>query len=180
MILHRIVLLVALAVAVQAAPLTWTLSNAVFGDGGTAVGSFVYDASTVAVVSYSIQTSAGADPNFSGFLYQNGAPNDTGVIVYSGLDMIDFTTNFANSHGTNLQLRLAPLAGLTNAGGVVSFDFTNVYLGECYNCSPFRQFASGQMVSAVSAGVPEPATALLVLIPLACGVLVRRRLSGRR
>ena len=158
----------------QAAPLTWTLNNAVFGDGGTAVGSFVYDASTLTVVSYSIQTSQDA-PDFPGFLYQNGAPNNISATVFPISDLILFATSFTNGNPNGIQLRLAPVAGLTDAGGVVSLNLNSGLSVECYNCSPHRPFVSGEMVS-----VPEPATALLVLVPLAWGVLVRRRLSGRR
>ena len=173
MILQKIVLLVAVAFAVQAAPITWNLNNAVFADGGTAVGSFVYNALTTTVVSYSIQTSAGSNPALPGFLYQNGAPNNIGAFVFSV--GILFATSFNNGQLNGLELRLAPRAGLTDAGGVVSLDLASAV--ECYNCSPYRLFVSGEMVSA---SVPEPATGLLVLVPLAWGVLVRRRISGRR
>jgi hypothetical protein len=173
---HRIALLVALAFAVQAGPITWNLNDAVFGDGGTAVGSFVYDASITTVVSYSIQTSAVSNPAFPGFLYQNGAPNNLGAMVIPVPYYILFETSFTNGNLNGIELRLAPVAGLTDAGGVVSLDLSSLSV-ECYNCSPFRLFVSGELVSA---GVPEPATGLLVLVPLAWGVLVRRRISGRR
>ncbi len=172
--LSRFILLLSLVAVAQGGPITWSLNNAVFGDGGTAVGSFVFDATTQTVLSYSIQTSQGSNPAFPGFLYQDGAPGNTGVFTSTMGNFILFETSFTNGNPNGIELRLAPLSGLTNAGGVVALGTSSV---ECYNCDPFRTFVSGQMVAE---GVPEPATALLVLIPLAGGVLIRRRLGEKR
>lgn len=174
MFMRKIFFSFAIAVAAHASPLTWTLSNAVFDDQGTAVGSFVYDASTLTVLSYSIQTSGGNETTFPAFLFQNGAPQNTGATVWVGYDMIDFESSFTNGNANAVQLRLAPLAGLTDAGGVVNLDLSNLFQGECYNCNPIRAFVSGQMIAG-EAAVPEPSTVALTLLPLALGVILARR-----
>jgi hypothetical protein len=123
MFLRKILLFLAIAGAAYAGPVTWSLSNALFSDGGT------------------------------------------------------FGSTFTNGNLNGLQLRLAPVLSLTNAGGVVNFDLNNVYLGECFNCSPNRLFVSGRMIG--EAPVPEPSTVALTLLPLALGVLTVRRLRHR-
>ena len=47
-----------LSSAANAVPITWTLQNVVFEDGGTASGSFVYDAVTGIASAANIQTSS--------------------------------------------------------------------------------------------------------------------------
>lgn len=177
MFMRKILLLFAIAGAAYAGPVTWSLSNALFNDGGTAVGSFVFDASTNTVLSYSIATSGGDTNAFPAFLFQNGSPNNTGATVYTSLNIIDFGSTFTNGNLNGLQLRLASVLSLTDAGGVVNFDLNNFYLGECFNCSPNRAFVSGQMIG--EAAVPEPSTVALTLLPLALGVLTVRRLRHR-
>ena len=172
MFMRKILLFFAVAVAANAGPITWTLSDAVFGDGGTAVGSFVYDWSIQTVLSYSILTSGGNETDFPPFLFQNGGPNNIGVSVAPGPDYISFYSNFTNGNPNGLDLRLGPVSGLTDAGGVVDLDLSDSV--QCYNCSPFRLFVSGQMI-AEEAAVPEPSTVALTLLPLALGVILARR-----
>jgi len=172
MFMRKILLFFAIAVAANAGPITWTLSDAVFGDGGTAVGSFVYDASIQIVLSYSILTSGGNETTFPPFLFQNGAPDNTGVFVSTGADYISFHSSFTNGNLNGVDLRIGPVSGLTDAGGVVDLDLSDSV--ECYNCSPFRLFVSGQMI-AEEAAVPEPSTIALTLLPLALGVILARR-----
>jgi hypothetical protein len=178
MYFRKLMICLAIAVAANATPITWTLSNAVFSDEGTATGWFIYDASLETVLSYSIGTSGGNTTTIPAFLFQNGAPNNTGATVYPGNDLIDFRTSFTNGNLNGLELRLAPLAGLTNAGGTVNIDLSNPYQAECYNCFPGRVFVSGQLVGVAT--VPEPSTAVLALLPLALGAirLYRRRIAG--
>src|SRR5262245_37663950 len=46
----------------NAVPLTWTLNNATFTDGGMATGSYMFDADTAAFSNISITTSGGVLP----------------------------------------------------------------------------------------------------------------------
>jgi hypothetical protein len=35
---------------------------------------------------------------------------------------------------------------LTDAGGTIAIDLANLYQGECFNCSPYRNFTAGNLV----------------------------------
>ena len=48
------------SVPLRAIPLTWTLHNVTFNDGGTASGTYVYDADTNTVSNINIVTTAGS------------------------------------------------------------------------------------------------------------------------
>jgi hypothetical protein len=171
----RIVLLsLALAATLNAAPLTWVLENAAFTDGGTATGWFVFDADTEQVLSYSILTSGGNTSVFPAFLFQNGAPDNLGAYYdpYNGGFMFD--SSFTNGYPDDLQLRLAPVGGvLTDAGGVLSLDLNSPWQAECYNCSPYRVFQSGELSS-----TPEPGSGLMAL--LAAALTLAGRQASRR
>jgi hypothetical protein len=163
---------------VLATPLTWTLQNVTFSDGGTATGSFVYDASTETVVSYSISVSGGNTTVFPPFVYQNGGADNTGTSVVSGDGVIDFNTDLESGfHQRFLALPVLPLP----ASGTQALDLTNPYGAECYDCNPYRTFASGQVVSSAA---PSPTTvpvlsrwalAGLAILLLAAGVLLLSR-----
>jgi hypothetical protein len=142
-----------------AAPVTWVLENAVFSDGGTAAGSFVYDATTKVLLDYNIQISGGDESLFPTLLYKPGAPHNLLGIIEESNDILRFLTDLPspdiviNPFGKR-ELRLAPVTLLTNAGGIVNIDLSNIFQGECYNCVPSRSFQSGQMVAVI----PEGAT----------------------
>ena len=179
--MKTLLLALTLAAALRAGPLTWVLKDAVFADGGTATGSFVFDASTQQISSYNILTSGGDTSVFPAFLFQNGTPSNVGADAVPDADIIVFSSNFDNGYLEDLELRLAPLSGLTDAGGVVSLDLTNGYMGECFNCEPYRVFVSGEMDAATPEPTPEPATGLLVLLALAAATLAgRARLNFTR
>jgi hypothetical protein len=146
---------------------TWTLNNLTFSDGGTATGSFVYDAVTNTVSNIHVVTSAGTvfsgqtytalDPGFGPFpfdiaLLPNASlPDLTGQI---GLE-IEFFVSQDSDIFTNL----------TNAGGVVVADINEI---ECANaaCSTgiFPDIRGtvngGTVVGTVS--TPEPTSLLLL------------------
>lgn len=154
--------------AATAVPVTWTLDSVSFNDGGTASGWFIADADAPAVTSFEISVAGGNTANFPEFTYtsasvgQSAAFNPFIVIFHSG-DSSQF--------GVERQLRLAFVTALTNAGGTVLLDVTSPAMSECYNCSPYRAVTGA--VTSVEA-VPEPATMLLILIPLAIGSVRRR------
>ena len=138
-------------------PKTWTLGEVAFSDGATASGSFVFDAATHVASDWNITTTAGAGfsvttytPGNSTFSYFNfGNPQNT----------LQFQSNTeVGPSGSNYrQIRITPLAALTNAGGAVDIDLATASGGsgsvECFNCSPFREITSGSL-SAPTAGGP--------------------------
>jgi hypothetical protein len=162
--------------AAHAVPVTWTVQGAMFDDGGTLTGSFVWDSDTRAVVSYDLWVSGGNTAKFAPFNYKNGAAHNTRVWVGS---FIFFDTDLANPPyvDASRQLRLPVSASvLTDLGGRLTFDLTNENIAlECFNCSPSRLLVSGGLL----AGVPEPATAGLLALAVTALALGRRRLARR-
>jgi hypothetical protein len=170
------VLLLFVSATAVAKPVIWNLQNAVFNDGGTATGYFVFEPNTNTIVSYNIATSGGDTATFPGFTFQNGTPDNTGSFYDQGDGYLLFDTDlqcpFQYCQGQNyLQLRL-PVGTLPGSGTVV-FDLSNVFQGECYNCDPWRPFVSGDVTSAV----PEPSTLTLLATGLLGSIaLIRRKL----
>lgn len=128
----------ALAGAVNAAPLTWT-----FGGGSTLTGSFDFDADlgTFSSVSFS-ETHFGAS-----YISATG----TATSLFGVSDWLDETN-------------LSFLAPLTNLGGVISFTGTTECFDACVTPNP--HYFSGT-VSAAAAAVPVPATLALFGLALA-------------
>jgi hypothetical protein len=90
---------------------TWTLSGVTFTDGGTASGSFVYDADTNTVSDININTTEGAafggatytgvDPGFGPFSDQLVIVTDPSLPDFTGTPVLDllFTGDLTNSGG---------------------------------------------------------------------------------
>ena len=82
-----------LSVSASAAPLLWTLSGVTFADGGTASGSYIYDATTNTYSSVHVITTAGSrlpgatytqenvnfTPNAAALFFVTGTGNLTGT-----------------------------------------------------------------------------------------------------
>ena len=124
---------------------TWTLTGVTFSDGGTATGTFDFDANTQAVSNVSISVSGG----------------NVGVFppaAYTSLGEFSFFGNpqktFFFASGIR-QLRLTPATALTNAGGTVQLNLNTAFGGsggtECFNCAPFRLFTAGSLVGGPAA-----------------------------
>jgi len=165
--MSRVLLIALLGAGLSlAAPVTWTLQNVTFTDGGTATGSFVYDASTGIVSSYSISVAGGNTETFPTFTYQNGTLHNSGASAVPQDGVIDFDTDIV-SYGESRLLAL-PVLPLPSTGGTVSLNLANDYGAECYDCNPYRLFASGQVVANVTS--PNTATAP-ALSPWALGLV---------
>jgi len=100
--------------ATQATPIKWTLQNVTFNDGGSAFGSFFFDATTNAYSGISVTTTPGS--SFGGttynFVYPTPPASGPGLL---GL----ITNNFPGKTGEyNMPLLFA--APLTNAGGTIN------------------------------------------------------------
>lgn len=166
--------LLALVLFLSVAPLcwagsvnTWTLQNAVFSDGATATGSFVFNSATNTLVSYDIDVSGGNTSFIQSFVFQNGTPDNTfaSVTTLGG----DFTLilgtdilSSLNPYPDGLVLRLVFSGPLTSAGGTVALALSNDFQGECFNCYPYRPFVSGYVTTSPASPTPEPATLALL------------------
>jgi hypothetical protein len=155
-----------LSLSAQAMSIQWNLSGVTFGDGGTASGSFFFDADTITYSGISITTTVGTfistpgvftdhEPSFGvapDFLTVKSGP----AIDLTGLDILHMT--FA--------------AGLTSVGGTVGILVTllsqeaDICLDPgCGTASGTRQITGGSVIAATA--MPEPGTLGLALIGLA-------------
>ena len=159
-----------LSQAAQAIPVTWVLSGITFADGGTASGTFVYDADANVFSAINIVTT----PN---------PPLGATYGVATGLgNMLFFDTIEGLPAAGNDRLLFDLLSPLTNAGGAITINFASTLpdvegtctTNTCDSLFPFRLITAGGVMGSVN-GVPEPAGWLLVLLGAAAGALSRRK-----
>ncbi len=154
------VILLMVVGAAQAMPLTWTLEDVVFDDGGTAYGSFIYDASTNIFSDIDVTTTLGTV--LSGAHYQfatfqlNTFGNGVGL---TDVDLPDLTGVAA------FFMEFDSLGGgsLTNAGGtisIVSFAGGEAICGDP-DCSVSTGFGRSVNLGGVVTAVPIPAAVWL-------------------
>lgn len=152
-----------LSAPARADGITWTLNGVQFADGGTAAGTFTYDAPTEIMSTWSITVSGGNTSTFPALTY---TPSNSRFIYIpfglSGFSQVSyqFTSNtFYPGNSSDLRfLSLNPASPLTNAGGAISLLLSDPYSLECYNCYPSRFITAGSLSASP---VPEPATLLL-------------------
>lgn len=154
-----------------AAPVQWTLNNVVFNDGGTATGSFTYDANVNNYSLIALVTTPGTaflGSSYNGQFLQAGIATPTQLVA---------TPSDTFSPSLAFLVRFA--SPLTNAGGTVAlvpgtvaFPLTlgsgeSVYFG-----GPLREVVSGAVSAAV---IPLPAAGPIFLAALAILGIARRR-----
>ena len=142
------------------APVTWTLTNAAFNDGGTATGYFVYDPDASAITDWNIVSSAGSA--LSAFTYtpatSRAANSPSGGCP---APCISFGSNQQFPDGAFSETRylnLTLVAPLTDGGGTVGLNLNSS--DECLNCSPYRVFTQGSVVGAPAPSVSAAPTSL--------------------
>lgn len=132
-------------------PVTWTLSGATFNDGGTATGSFVYDADTNTLSNWSVAVAGGNTGTFPPITYDTTSGGSsvsgqgattTGVMLCIGPCSVG-----------SRELRMPSVSALTDAGGTIAIDTANLYQGECFNCSPYRSFTAGNLVGTAAPAI---------------------------
>lgn len=153
--------------------ITWNLTGVTFADGGTASGSFVYDAVTNTVSSIDIVTTVGTV--FGGTTYTalnpGFLPLPDDIVVVPNSSLSNFTGTFV------LDLSLA--APLTNAGGIVSMaglggEFTCADAGcTAPNLDTYRLMTAGEVVA-----TPEPSALLLLGAGLGVLLIAAKRLQA--
>jgi len=148
---------------VLAAPVTWTLQGATFVDGGTASGSFVYDADAPGgqiLSTFSISVAGGDTVTFPPITYDPS--NSFGSVADGGAG--DFGAIFGLSGpGETRGIRIPAVSVLTDAGGTLAINTAGLGAGECYNCGPQRSFAGGNLVGAAPPQITSAAAATFVI-----------------
>jgi hypothetical protein len=180
---YRILLLVALSAATLfAVPVTWTLSGVTFADGGTASGTFVYDADTGLYSSFNITTTTGSA--------RTGATYHFGTNIYAPEYSLMVTVGSGDLTGTPA-LYLVFSSLLSNGGGTVPLvlgadpDTTSSEAScsdaACGTSEPVaRQVTAGSITTNPVTPTPAPPTWILGLIGLAAlGLMMLMRKPGR-
>lgn len=169
------VILLATSMSVNAMPITWNLHDVMFDDGGTASGSFVYDADTSTYSAINIQTTGNLN-----FTYA------TGDLL--GWNSFGFYMAAGAYAGAGI-LQLVTVSGLTNTGGSTAVGQRTPFLTSWestytinplgggvqpnFSSPPFRTITAGFVSS-----VPEPASLSLFGIGMfGIGFMRRRKIS---
>jgi len=145
---HFAALVLMASTPIVAAPVLWTLSGVTFADGGTASGSFVYDATTNTYSAINV-TSAGGTLSSVNYI----APHPLAAATLP----IFLPVASGNLTGVRV-LVMSAASALSNAGGTVAL----VGAGEgicadatCSSAPPARALSGGSLIgAAVPATVP--------------------------
>ena len=150
-----------------AAPITWTLVDVVFDDGGVATGSFTYDADFNLFTSIAITTSLGSLP---GATYDT--PHPLAIEIFLFFLRAGDGPDYTNDPFLDFQLS----ANMTNAGGIIPIRVG--YESMCANSPCDAAFSGGRVTvqgSLVETSIPEPSTLALAILPAVAMLLSRRR-----
>ena len=158
----------ATAADADASPLLWTLNQVAFDDGGTASGSFVFDAETSVYSLIDITTTAGSAMS-SGATYTNEHPFYSGISGATFLVMLDAIPPTFGTRALQLPFltKLTDLGETVVLGGLFNFGEGTCAAAPCQDVSgdlPMRRIVSGEVYGtpAAIAAIPEPATLLLL------------------
>ena len=162
--------------AAMAAPVTWYLSGVTFSDGGTASGSFVFDAATSTYSSVNIVTSGGTVASSTYVAVVPSPQSDDSLI--QGL------TSAGNGAGSPT-IALFYANFLTDAGGTVGFFNPVSGEGQCGGPScatfsggtPLRTVVSGQVTTVRPIPTMSEWAMILLGVALAGGavLMIQRR-----
>ena len=139
----------------NATPVDWYLSGVTFTDGGTASGSFTYDADTSTYSAISISTTAGSiiTTAKSYDVINSGAGCSTPE-VFCLINSAD-VANCAGKTGATFTHVGTPL---TNAGGTIALTYSREYTFENFTCStvgsPERLVTTGSFTSELAPTLP--------------------------
>jgi hypothetical protein len=124
-----------------AAPVTWTVSDANFLDGGSLSGSFDYDASNNTYSNIFLSTTAGSALPGEPYVATSGSGNDAGYVFLNDgpFQMLSLSLTFDDD--------------LTNSGGTTGFSM--------YEQDPFTSAFSNRPGTGTVSAVPIPAAVWL-------------------
>jgi hypothetical protein len=152
------------------APEVWSLRDVKFDDGGTAKGSFIYDASLGKILGWDIVAFGHGGDVFGNPLDILFAPDPgcTGLGCDSASRVagtVPLTDNFIFEHGSspssNAFLSLVASRPLTNGGGIVSLIIGTPPDGSYLSCC--EAIVETNVVSGFLASAPEPGTVVYLL-----------------
>jgi hypothetical protein len=157
------------------APMVWQLRDVKFGDGGSAHGSFTYDATIGKILDWSITatghggTTFGApiDISFVDVLGCNDPACDTAQRRLAGglPPQEDFVFNHGATPASSAFLSLIPVRPLTNDPGIASLIAGSASGGSYLSCC--EAGVQAYLVSGVLDSAPEPASVLCMLAGIA-------------
>lgn len=177
----------AISTYANAAPIQWTLQGTTFDDGGTASGSFVYDADSDTYSNVQLKTTAGSVGAASEFRSKCTTPH-----CNAALPELIFVAASNQSDLTNVPyLDIQPIAPLSNTPGTVDLEFgmsTTCSNAGCTGNGPaLRLFFGGQLVGTPYIAPPAIPTSVptmthwglagLSMLLAATALLYRRRQS---
>jgi hypothetical protein len=162
----------------QAIPVEWTLNDFVFDDGGTASGTFFYDADTNSYFDITVTTTTGSDRTGTYYEHLNTNLLGTFSIRDSAAVFVDSDPSQDLSGANSFYFSLAQ--SLTNAGGridLVAADWSGETSCGNPDTSCFGSVAGSEriLVSGYVTAVPIPAAVWLFGSALAGLGWMRRR-----
>lgn len=148
--------ILALPTIASADPVTWTLQNVTLSDGGTASGSFVYDADANAYSGLNVTTSLGT-------LLPGTAYTGLTNAIFFGSTLLGAGPNVAGDFTGDTFLELFFLNPLSDAGGMDSVFAVEIACSNATCGNPTTRMGSGTINAAV-VPAPEPGTLLLLVV----------------
>jgi hypothetical protein len=191
--MRSVLILISLSLTASAGPILWTLEGVTFVGGGTASGTFDFDADTGLFSNVDITTTTGGSVTGATYLFTCGqdVPTCTGVAPNS-TEALFLTSTAADQTGLQAiaffftGIGGVPPAGLTDLGGVIDISNSSLSVGAVQEAScldaacsaptnPSRADDAGVVVAA-----PEPSSALLVgMTVMLLGFVLKRSTHSR-
>jgi hypothetical protein len=190
--MRSVLILISLSLTASAGPLLWTLEGVTFAGGGTASGSFDFNADTGLYSNVDITTTTGGGVTGATYLFTCGqdVPACTGVVPNS-TEALFLTSNAANQSGLPAiaffftGIGGVPPQGLTDLGGTIDISNSSLSVGDVHEalCNDSACDAPAGAFRDSNAGTvatPEPSSALLVGMTLMLlGFALKRSIQSR-
>ena len=198
------VVLLWLAASANAGQVLWTLNDITFSDGGTASGSFIFNADSGTACStgaspcgtfsdVDITTTTGSALSAATYTFVCGTDDPSCDAVSPDSTEVQFLTSNSSSQEGNQAIAFfftapgpLPPAGLTDSGGTIDMSNTTVgVIGESYcsteDCGPPTGSSRASVTGTVTGvAIPEPGTWGLMLTSLSAILILRRVRAAAR